>query len=128
MIQRKKGRRSTLIYIYIYISLVTGLTKIRKITDYGFFEPSKVSRCPLHADHFGINGIEMREHEKRKLRISGSDPDVILKLLRIENPDRTRYSCGIFDPIAYRMLSGLSRIICDFYVYFIPWYIICSLN
>ena len=61
------------IYTYIYISLVTGLTKIRKITDYGFFEPSKVSRCPLHADHFGINGIEMREHEF--LAKSGFYPD-----------------------------------------------------
>ena len=66
------------VYLYIYISVVTGLTKIRKITDYGFFEPSTVPRCPLHADHFGINGIEIQEHEKTKItdaRIrSGSDP------------------------------------------------------
>ena len=49
------------IYIYIYISLVTGLTKILENSDLGFFRPLIVSRSPFHADHFGINGIEIRE-------------------------------------------------------------------
>ena len=51
--------------IYVYISVVTGLTKKRYVTDFGLCEPLKVPRSPFHSDHFGINGIEMREHEIR---------------------------------------------------------------
>ena len=43
--------------LYVYISVVTGLTFYPEILDFGWFGPLIVSRCPFHADHFGINGI-----------------------------------------------------------------------
>ena len=39
------------------ISVVTGLTKKRDISDYRCFRQSVVSVCTFHADLFGIDGI-----------------------------------------------------------------------
>ena len=72
---------SVYIYTYIYISLVTGLTKILENSDFGFFRPLIVSRSPFHADHFGINGIEIRELVKTQ-SIGCSDTIRIWSYLR----------------------------------------------
>ena len=54
--------------LYIYISVVTELAKIRDISDSDNFRPSIVCRPPVYADHFGLNGIE----NKRVSPINGS--------------------------------------------------------
>ena len=55
------------------------MTKILENSDFGFYRPLIVSRSPFHADHFGINGIEIQELVKtHSIGYLGYDPDMIL--------------------------------------------------
>ena len=49
------------LYMCVHVSVVTGLVKIRDISDYGFFLLVIKSACLFHGDHFRCGGVYLRQ-------------------------------------------------------------------